>query len=114
MWRLKEVGHKARPRDTGLDDFKLKRREQEKCELGFLICYNVTSYVDRWKYFLFARDFLIYLVSRCITSGFFVALRQARRDQQLVSRRLLLHEDDDYGEGAMDTRTIPSGEQVSD
>ncbi|XP_063045892.1 transmembrane and coiled-coil domain-containing protein 6 [Engraulis encrasicolus] len=70
MWRLKEVGHKARPRDTGLDDFKLKRREQEK------------------------------------------SLRQARRDQQLVSRRLLLHEDDDDGEGAMDTRTIPSGEQL--
>ncbi|KAL2077266.1 hypothetical protein ACEWY4_026770 [Coilia grayii] len=70
MWRLKAVGHKARPQDVGLDEFKLKRREQEK------------------------------------------ALRQARRDQQLVSKRLLLHDDEDDGEGPMDTRAIPSREQV--
>lgn len=39
------------------------------------------------------------------------ALRQARRDQQLVSKRLLLIEDEDEPGDAMDTT---SGEQVRD
>lgn len=38
-----------------------------------------------------------------------VALRQARRDRQLVSKRLLLNEDEDQPEATMDTN---SGEQV--
>lgn len=38
-----------------------------------------------------------------------VALRQARRDRQLVSKRLLLNEDEDQPEVTMDTN---SGEQV--
>lgn len=37
------------------------------------------------------------------------ALRQARRDRQLVSKRLLLNEDEDQPEVNMDTS---SGEQV--
>lgn len=53
MWRLNAVRHKAGVQEKRLDDFKLKRREQEK------------------------------------------ALRQARRDRQLVSKRLLLHDDED-------------------
>lgn len=39
-----------------------------------------------------------------------VALRQARRDRQLVSKRLLLHEDEDHTEISMDTA---SGGQVT-
>lgn len=39
------------------------------------------------------------------------ALRQARRDRQLVSKRLLLNEDEEQPEASMDTT---SGEQVSD
>lgn len=38
-----------------------------------------------------------------------VALRQARRDRQLVSKRLLLNDDEDQPEVTMDTN---SGEQV--
>ncbi|XP_012686763.2 transmembrane and coiled-coil domain-containing protein 6 [Clupea harengus] len=73
MWRLKTVPHKARLQGSGLEEFKLKRREQER------------------------------------------ALRQARRDRQLVSKRVLLHEDEDdafEGEGTMDTCITPTSDQV--
>ncbi|XP_062380382.1 transmembrane and coiled-coil domain-containing protein 6 [Sardina pilchardus] len=72
MWRLKTVQHKARLQNSGVEEFKLKRREQEK------------------------------------------ALRQARRDRQLVSKRLLLHEDEDEceEEGPMDTHTTLTGDQM--
>nr|XP_023685178.1 transmembrane and coiled-coil domain-containing protein 6 isoform X3 [Paramormyrops kingsleyae] len=60
MWRLNAVRHKARGRNTAGEEFRLKRREQE-------------------------REF-----------------RQARKDQQLVSKRLI-EEDEEEDEGAMDT-----------
>ncbi|XP_048885164.1 transmembrane and coiled-coil domain-containing protein 6 isoform X2 [Brienomyrus brachyistius] len=60
MWRLNAVRHKARDRNTAGEEFRLKRREQE-------------------------REF-----------------RQARKDQQLVSKRLI-EEDEEEDEGSMDT-----------
>ncbi|XP_028271308.1 transmembrane and coiled-coil domain-containing protein 6 [Parambassis ranga] len=61
MWRLNKVRHKAGRQGDSLDEFRLKRREQEK------------------------------------------ALRQARRQRQLVSKRLLLNEDEEQPDVTMDT-----------
>ncbi|XP_053735140.1 transmembrane and coiled-coil domain-containing protein 6-like isoform X5 [Synchiropus splendidus] len=62
MWRLAKVRHKSGRLGVTLEEFKLKRREQER------------------------------------------ALRQARRDNQLVSRRLLLSDDEEHDVN-MDTNT---------
>ncbi|XP_077434137.1 transmembrane and coiled-coil domain-containing protein 6 isoform X2 [Vanacampus margaritifer] len=61
MWRLNRVPHKAARAAYSLEEFRVKRREQEK------------------------------------------ALRQARRDRQLVSKRLLVNEDEGQQEVTMDT-----------
>ncbi|XP_042349045.1 transmembrane and coiled-coil domain-containing protein 6 [Plectropomus leopardus] len=66
MWRLNKVRHKVGRQGDSLEEFRLKRREQEK------------------------------------------ALRQARRDRQLVSKRLVVNEDEEQPEVTMDTN---SGEQ---
>ncbi|XP_071373436.1 transmembrane and coiled-coil domain-containing protein 6 isoform X1 [Centroberyx affinis] len=69
MWRLNTVRHKAGRPGSSLEEFKLKRREQEK------------------------------------------VLRQARRDRQLVSKRLLLSDDEEQPHNPMDTS---SADQVVD
>ncbi|XP_077388751.1 transmembrane and coiled-coil domain-containing protein 6 isoform X2 [Festucalex cinctus] len=61
MWRLNRVPHKVGRAGYNLEEFRVKRREQEK------------------------------------------ALRQARRDRQLVSKRLLVNEDEEQQEVTMDT-----------
>ncbi|XP_061091280.1 transmembrane and coiled-coil domain-containing protein 6 [Conger conger] len=74
MWRLSVVRHKARSDKSHLEEFKFKRREQER------------------------------------------VLRQARRDKQLVSKRLMQEDDEeDDDDGAMDTAAdVLSKEQVTE
>ncbi|KAG9346704.1 hypothetical protein JZ751_007018 [Albula glossodonta] len=69
MWRLSQVRHKLRRDNSNFEEFKFKRREQER------------------------------------------VLRQARRDQQLVSKRHLQENEEE--EGAMDTAaSVMSKEQI--
>ncbi|KAI1898480.1 hypothetical protein AGOR_G00072780 [Albula goreensis] len=69
MWRLSQVRHKLRRDNSNFEEFKFKRREQER------------------------------------------VLRQARRDQQLVSKRHLQENEEE--EGAMDTAAnMMSKEQI--
>ncbi|KAI3351778.1 hypothetical protein L3Q82_020611 [Scortum barcoo] len=82
MWRLNKVRHKAGRRGDSSEELRLKRRDQERD-----VCVTAEAESDIFPA---------------------AALRQARRDRQLVSKRLLPNDDEDQPEVTMDT---DSGEQ---